>query len=771
MKNPLHKRISRELRSDFSKYIVLFLFMSFSIGFVSGDFIAADSMSEALTSSYEDDIVEDGHFRLQREASDSLIDEIEKEDVTIYADYYTEATYTGTDGVEKTLRIYRGRKDINRPCLMEGALPKEDNDLAIDRMYADNNDLSVGDTLTLEGETYNICGLVALSDYGCLFESTTDTMFDALNFSVALVTTSRFVTYSASSIRYNYAWRYNDGSPDSEEDEKNMSDDLSEAIVKAILDEDGGSEIALALGILSLGNDIEEYVPRYANQAIVFARDDIGGDRNLMLALLCILIVILAFLFGVTISHTIARESTVIGTLRASGYTKRELFCQYITMPIIITVFSAIVGNILGYTVFKDVMASLYYNSYSLPTFHTIWNMQAFIQTTLLPVLLMFVVTGITLVRKLKYAPLAFLRSDFDKGKEKKARALPNIGFFDRFRIRILLQNKSSYITMFFGILTAMILLIFGMLFPPLLENVADLAVDSMICDYQYILEDEEETADTEAEPFAVKTMLTYAEGHASEDASVYGIETDSRYITEDMPDKGVLISNGYADKYQLQIGDTFLLKEDFENTLVELRVAGIFNAPTLVNVYMSKDMYCELFDLDDDYYNGYFSDRELTDLSEDNVATCITEKDMTKFSEQMTHSMGDVMNMVLVFAVILFVLVIYILTKMILERNSSSISMVRILGYTDGEIAKLYLVATSWAVVISILVSLCIVSVLMKYIFILVMKDYSGWVPYGIGLSTYIQSFIICILAYICTALLQMRKIKKISIKAISPF
>lgn len=47
MKNPLWKRLPRELKSDFGKYIVIFLFMTLTIGFVSGFLVADDSMLAA----------------------------------------------------------------------------------------------------------------------------------------------------------------------------------------------------------------------------------------------------------------------------------------------------------------------------------------------------------------------------------------------------------------------------------------------------------------------------------------------------------------------------------------------------------------------------------------------------------------------------------------------------------------------------------------------------------------------------------------------------
>lgn len=171
---------------------------------------------------------------------------------------------------------------------------------------------------------------------------------------------------------------------------------------------------------MATGNEVEDYTPRYSNPAINFATDDMGSDKAMGGVLLDILIVIIAFIFAVTISNTIANESSAIGTLRASGYTKGELIRHYLSMPVIVTFLAAAVGNILGYTVFKDVVVGMYYNSYSLPTYNTIWNPGAFIKTTLAPVIIMLVVNLIVIIRMMQHTPLQFLRHDLKKTKRKK---------------------------------------------------------------------------------------------------------------------------------------------------------------------------------------------------------------------------------------------------------------------------------------------------------------------------------------------------------------
>ena len=107
---------------------------------------------------------------------------------------------------------------------------------------------------------------------------------------------------------YQYDWKYNTAPKDKKQEQK-QSEDFINALAEKTFQ--AGVTISLAL-------------PAYANQAIHFASDDIGGDMGMMIALLYILIAIMAFVFSVTIRHTITRESAVIGTLRASGYTKGD---------------------------------------------------------------------------------------------------------------------------------------------------------------------------------------------------------------------------------------------------------------------------------------------------------------------------------------------------------------------------------------------------------------------------------------------------------------
>ena len=78
MKKPLNKRLIRELKGDIGKYIVIFILLVFSIGFVSGFLVAGESMIQAYDESFEKYNIEDGNFRTEEKISDSKKERIEK---------------------------------------------------------------------------------------------------------------------------------------------------------------------------------------------------------------------------------------------------------------------------------------------------------------------------------------------------------------------------------------------------------------------------------------------------------------------------------------------------------------------------------------------------------------------------------------------------------------------------------------------------------------------------------------------------------------------
>ncbi len=740
MRNPLIKRLPRELRSEAGKYIIIFIFMVIVIGFVSGFMVASGSLMKIYDNSFEKYNIEDGNFELLTQADDNALENIEnKSDTVIYENFYIERE---TKEIDSTLRIYKNREEIDKVCLMSGKLPSGENEIAIDRMYADNNALKEGDVLTVGDRKLTVSGFVALSDYSALYASPSDMMFDAIKFGVAIMTEEGFDTMGESSFHYNYSWKYN-SSPADDIEAKKMSEDLLETI----------SENAVITG----------FIPMYINPAIQFVGDDTGSDRMMFTVFLYIVIAILAFIMAITTNNTITKEANVIGTLRASGYTKGEIIRHYLAMPMLVILVSALAGNILGYTVFENIAENIYYTNYSIPTYVTYWNADAFVRTTIVPVILMFVINYAILAYKMRLSPLKFIRRDLKTKQKKKALKISTkIGIMHRFRIRIILQNMPNYITIVIGIFFANIILLLGMGFPELLDNNQKLISENIICNYQYILSAPVETADENAEKYCAGSLSTTDKNLKSENVTIYGLNSDSRYI-DVATEKGVFISKAYSQKFNVSQGNTVTLKEEFGTKEYSFEIEGIYDNPTTLAVYMDRDFFNTTFGNESGYFNGYLSDEKLTDIDELYITTTITEDDMNKMSRQINHSLGAIFDMFYLFGLVMFMLIIYLLSKIVIEKNAQSISMTKILGYNNYEISGLYIVSTSIVVVLSFLLTMPLVNMIMKSVCEIMFMEFSGWIPYAVPYTVYVKIIASGIIAYALIAFMQFGRVKKV--------
>lgn len=766
MKNPLRKRLLRELKSEIGKYLVIFLLLAGTISLVSGFLVADGSMIIAYNEGFEKYNIEDGNFRLGEKANKAQLKTIQELGVTVYDLFYAEEALTNGS----TLRIYPNRDQVDLVCLMDGAMPTGTDEIAIDRMYADNNGLTIGDRLESGARSWIITGLVALPDYSCLFSDNNDSMFDAVKFGVAIVTPEMFANFSKDELYWNYAWKY-DVPPEEGEPEQDAAEDLMQGILNEA--------------------DLENFVPAYQNQAIQFTGDDMGSDQAMMVILLYIVILIMAFVFGITTSNTISREANVIGTLRASGYTKNELIRHYMTMPTIVTLVSALIGNILGYTSLKEICAGMYYGSYSLPTYVTVWNAEAFVETTVVPVILMMVVNYLVLRRKLGLSPLKFLRRDLSRRKQKHAMPLSqHIPFFTRFRLRVIFQNVGNYLILFIGILFANMLLMFGLALPAVLDHYQAEIEQNLLCNYQYILQvpydamnedkklesmismlyfqSEVETDNEDAEKFTAYALNTPDEPYMKESVTLYGLQDDSRYIPIDFRDDGVYISSAYAEKYLLEPGDAITLYEEYGTDAYTFRVDGVYHYEGGLTVFMPQKQVNDLFDLGNDYFSGYLSDTEITDIDGKYIGTMIDAEALTKISRQLTVSMGSMMGLVNGFAMLMFMVLVYLLSKIIIEKNAQSISMTKILGYSNREISGLYIMSTTIVVILFLLISLPIEYEVMVVLFrAMMLQSISGWITFYIGPEIYVEMFVMGFGTYLAVALLEYRKIRHVPMDA----
>lgn len=472
--SPLTKRLPRELKHNLGKYLGIFLLLAVCIASVSGFLVASSSIQKILRNVNETYNVEDGRFTSNFEIEQQTLKKVEKLGLSVYKNYSydlplsfdSKITNSGTSSI--TVRLYENRNKINLAAYVSGHEPQQKNEIALDRVFCQNNNIALGDVIYVKGKAFTVCGIMTLPDYQALFEKNTDFVFNALTFSVAQVSSDGFERFSSSACSYTYSFIF-----DTQLNNAQRSD-LEEDILDCLKDNN--------VGVLDFEN-------RDSNQAIGYALNDCEGDALMYEVLLYIIILIMAFVFVVLTSATIESESAVIGTLLASGYSKAELIRHYLTMPAFVGILAVVVGNVCGYAFIIEQMSGLYYNSYSLPPFVASWDTGVFLKTSILPLLLLIGITLLGLLRKLRCTPLQFLTHQTARHARKGGVKLSEkIAFSSRFRLRVFFRNIGHFATLFVGICLASLLLIFGFCLMPTVENYANTLRDSLVAQHQYTL-------------------------------------------------------------------------------------------------------------------------------------------------------------------------------------------------------------------------------------------------------------------------------------------
>ena len=88
MRNPLVKRIPKELAADWHKYAVIIIFMVLMIGVISGMYVGHDSMLAAIDRNVTELNLEDGSFELSSEASPEMLDALSTGEMADVRQYF-----------------------------------------------------------------------------------------------------------------------------------------------------------------------------------------------------------------------------------------------------------------------------------------------------------------------------------------------------------------------------------------------------------------------------------------------------------------------------------------------------------------------------------------------------------------------------------------------------------------------------------------------------------------------------------------------------------
>ncbi len=477
-----------------------------------------------------------------------------------------------------------------------------------------------------------------------------------------------------------------------------------------------------------------------------------------------IALILFAYVISVFIVHAIDRESEIIGTLYALGVKRRELLAHYLELPCLIALLGGIAGTLIGFSPWgahTQMSATISYYSFPDPTVS--WYSYLLAYGILLPPLLTLIVGTLVIRKRLARPPLTLLRKEqSDVGTSK--RTLPRTGFINRFRIRQVLREKRAAFTIAGGMLVSLLLVMLGLVCYALITNIAISDEDHIRYEYMTTLKYPPETVPANTAPAYMLSLQKDVLGYSHE-VSLMGIAADNPYF-DFTPARGkrmLTVTTAAASKFDLAVGDTVFFNDKLNDTEYSFTVDAIVPYSSELYVFMDIDSMRALLGLEDDAYNVILSDTK-PDIDEGRISASMTKDDVREHAAVFMRSMTPMITMMVSVSALVFVVVLYLMVKVMIDRATTGISLVKIFGYSDREVRKLYLDGTLWVVLISMAVTIPLSKVIIDALYPLLVANVGIGLYLELPLWVYL-TLVACIAAiYFCVVGVLMRKVRAIT-------
>jgi putative ABC transport system permease protein len=184
MQKVLNKRLIRELKDNFLRYLALFSLILLGMYLVISIVGSAESIIIRVHEAAEKNKVEDGEFTVFVPLEEETLRELENKGITLEEEFYLD--YILSDN--STLRIYKNRKYINQIELDEGRLAEKDDEIVLEKHFAQKHKLILGSSITITGKKYKVTGIGTVPDYDAPLNRMSDVSVESNIFGLGFVT-------------------------------------------------------------------------------------------------------------------------------------------------------------------------------------------------------------------------------------------------------------------------------------------------------------------------------------------------------------------------------------------------------------------------------------------------------------------------------------------------------------------------------------------------------------------------------------------------------
>lgn len=589
---------------------------------------------EALLDSYADAFVDTYNYTYEK---DYVVDVVEGD----YAYKFMQVT-----------------NQINLPYLVAGSLPDAFQEVAIFPEFAEHNDIDIGDTMTIRGQSYLVSGFMYKPEFLFPIMSLQSVRFDPAHQTIVLTTKDTIDALGdAPFIKYL------------------VQGDLDAAF------SDFGYDAVQAADYSALGKQmsmVQILLPRDINFRIIALATEVTNAQAFLRVFLPLFTALAGVLLVTFMKRHLEQNQRDIHTLRALGYSNVELSFALLLFPVLVASF-VFLGYLLGLVLARELF-EIYSERYLFPKAPFTLYPEIFLFATLLP----FV--GLVLLN------YGYIRMAL--------RLRPT-----RRRVRL---RWSRFVTPKTLLQTSMLWLVIGVLLLFGLNGnhmfTDFLAYTKTGNHYEEMIHLRYLTNTDHLDSYETYTKTPVSVIGVNGDvlksvtrSTLYGISPETtlkRLVADDIHNNlwledGLIISEYLHTALGIQTGDILVI--EIGAMTHEAQVMGISNELLENNIYMDQATLNAYFGLDETYYNGLFT-TDSAYVSPDIISRINYVASLDEFANVLEVSSRIVQFLVVLSLVLALYMTALILINHIAE-HAKDIALLRSIGYDYREIHWRYLI------------------------------------------------------------------------------
>lgn len=778
----LKKKMFRDIRKNLSQFVAIFLMVFLGILVYAGIRSYMDGMKETADVFYKENNLQDLNMLGYGFSLDDLNKVKQIKNVQNAERKLTVMAKMESDE-DRTLQVnFIEANNISKFYVMDGMEFDINNDgVWMDNFYAKNNNLKIGDEITIKYDgisfTRKLVGLINVPDHVYDIKDESELFPTHDNYGFVYLSVNSF---PEEYITNNIMKEYN---LDSKEDlmlympDYNYKDYITYNYIMVDVDDEKNknsvkSDIENSIENVLAVSDIKNELSYATYQGEIEEGETYVGIFSGLFLFIAVLSVI------TTMTRVVKKQRIQIGTLKALGFSKKKVTMHYVGYGFFVSLISIICGLIAGPLLIGKIFIGMEMSYFQIPNGHANVDISSFFVALIVLIVISFV-TYFTCKKELKESPAETLRAKMPKVK-KNSLNITSKGIFKKLKfdtiwnIRDIIRNKIRTVMGIAGITGCTMILVcaFGML--DTMNNFINWQFDRLYnFNYKISLKDNytndeyqniinlygnntSQTLGIEIDNNGVKEANNIFVADASDMVRF----TDSNYNYMKLEDNGVYVTKKLAKTKGYKIGDTIKFHIYGDNTWYEVKIIGFDKDPQNQNLKMTKK-YLESLGINykpDTVYTN-------TDLSNKDIVGVSLIQDKAAIESGMNSMLNTMKTMIVLLIVVAAVLgsvIIYNLGVLSFTEKQYQFSTLKVLGFSDKRIRKVYVKQNNWITFISIILGLPLGFLLLDVIFKMALSDAYDMYAYIKPLSYLIAVFGTFIISF-STSFVLAKKVNKI--------